>query len=146
MKIIASGTFDHLHQGHHYFLKEAFERGYVFIGLCSDDMIIHKPHAEKIYRYEKRKKDLKEYLASLGYSYGTDYIIKKIREKIGFADDIEDIDAIIVTPEVRKNAEEINRIRREKGWRELQIIEIPLLRDEEGIISSTRIRKSLKSS
>jgi pantetheine-phosphate adenylyltransferase len=145
MKVIASGTFDHLHEGHHFFLEEAFKRGYVLIGLCSDDMTAHKPYAEKIYRYEKRKRDLKEYLAGRGYTYKEDYSIREIRDTSGFADDIKDIDAIIVTPEVRENAEEINKIRREKGWRELQIIEVPLLKDEKGVISSTRIRRLLKN-
>jgi pantetheine-phosphate adenylyltransferase len=144
MKVIASGTFDHLHEGHHFFLEEAFKRGYVLIGLCSDEMIVHKPFAERIYPYEKRKKDLKEYLAGRGYIYKEDYSIRKIRDIFGFADDIKDIDAIIVTPEVRENAEEINKIRKEKGWRELQVIEVPLLKDKEGVISSTRIRRLLK--
>ncbi|MBU7025181.1 MAG: pantetheine-phosphate adenylyltransferase [Theionarchaea archaeon] len=144
MKVIASGTFDHLHEGHHFFLEEAFKRGYVLIGLCSDAMIAHKPHAERIYPYEKRKKDLKEYLRGRGYIYKKDYSIRKIKDTFGFADDIKDIDAIIVTPEVRGNAEEINNVRREKGWRELQTIEVPLLKDGEGVISSTRIRRLLE--
>ncbi|MBU6998250.1 MAG: pantetheine-phosphate adenylyltransferase [Theionarchaea archaeon] len=143
MIVIASGTFDHLHEGHHFFLEQAFKIGYVLIGLCSDEMIADKQHPEKIYPYEKRKKDLKEYLTSKGYSYRKDYTIKKIRNKIGFADNIEDIDAIVVTPEVKENAEEINEIRREKGWKDLQIVEVPLLKDEKGIISSTRIRRAL---
>ncbi|MBU7030525.1 MAG: pantetheine-phosphate adenylyltransferase, partial [Theionarchaea archaeon] len=116
MKIIASGTFDRFHEGHKYFLEEAFKRGHVMIGLCADTMLTKKVCAEKIYPYEKRKNDLTDYLTSKGYIYGKDYIIERIEDKFGFADDVKDIDAILVTPEVRKNAEEINEVRKAKGW------------------------------
>jgi cytidyltransferase-like protein len=144
MKIIASGTFDHLHEGHKYFLEEAFKRGYVMIGLCADNMLDHKKFSEKIYSYKKRKADLLKYLTAEGHINGEDYQIKKIVNKIGFADDIEDIDAILVTSDVRENAEEINETRKAKNWKELQIIEIDLLRDDKGVISSTRVRQSGK--
>lgn len=142
MNIIAAGTFDHLHEGHTYFLGEAFKRGFVMIGLCTDEMLAHKELVERIYPYEKRKNDLIAYLHGEEYKEGKDYTIEKIEDKYGFAITIKDIDAILVTPEVRKNAEEINEIRRAKGWSELDIIEIPLLQDEEGTISSTRMRQS----
>jgi pantetheine-phosphate adenylyltransferase len=142
MKIIASGTFDRLHQGHKYFLQEAFNCGYVMIGLCADSMLTHKECAEKIYSYEKRKDDLITYLTSKGYTYHKDFTIKKIEDKYGFAVHIKDIDAILVTPEVKKNAEEINNIRKAKKWNELTIIEIPFVQDEQGVISSTRLRQS----
>lgn len=141
MKVIASGTFDRLHDGHKYFLGEAFKRGYVMIGLCTDNMVQNKKFSEKIYPYERRKKELVAYLTSKGYTK-KDYVIKKIKDKYGFADDIENIDAIVVTPEVRENAEEINEVRKAKGWDELEIIEISFLEDEKGIISSTRLRES----
>ena len=142
MRIIASGTFDRLHEGHKYFLKEAFERGYVMIGLCADSMLSHKICAEKIYPYEKRKHDLITYLTDKGFIFCRDYMIEKIEDKVGFADDIKEIDAILVTPEVKKNAEEINNVRKAKGWNELEIVEITFLKDEKGVISSSRLRTS----
>ena len=102
MKIIASGTFDRLHQGHKYFLQEAASRGYVMIGLCADSMLTHKVCSEKINTYEKRKDDLIVYLTSKGLTYNKDFIIKKIEDKYGFAIHIKDINAILVTPEVKK--------------------------------------------
>ena len=112
------------------------------IGLCADTMLTKKVRAEKIYPYEKRKNDLTDYLTSKGYIYGKDYIIEEIEDKFGFADDIKDIDAILVTSEVRKNAEEINEVRKAKGWNTLDIVEISFLKDGKGIISSTRLRQS----
>jgi pantetheine-phosphate adenylyltransferase len=142
MRIIASGTFDRLHEGHKYFLEEAFKRGYVLIGLCADNMLSHKVCAEKIYLYEKRKHDVITYLTDKGYVLCRDYMIEKIEDKVGFADDIKDIDAILVTPEVKKNAEEINKVRKAKGWKELELVEITFLKDEKGVISSSRLRTS----
>ncbi len=112
------------------------------IGLCADSMLTTKEFPEKIYPYEKRKNDLISYLDSKGYKQNKDYTIEKIEDIYGFADDIKGIDAILVTPEVRKNAEEINKIRRAKGWNTLEIVEIPFLEDEKGVISSTRMRQS----
>lgn len=146
MRIIASGTFDHLHEGHKFFLQEAFNRGVVLIGLCADSMITHKQLAHKVYPYEKRKNDLLSYLEGEGYVREEDFFIMKIEDAYGFADDIEDIDAILVTPDVWENAEKINEIRRMKGWHALKIVEVPLIKDEKGIISSTRIRKEEESS
>ena len=142
MKIIAAGTFDHLHEGHTYFLEEAFKKGFVMIGLCADEMLAHKQFAEKIYPYKKRKNDLIAYLHGKEYKDGKDYTIEKIEDKYGFAITIKDIDAILVTPGVRNNADKINEIRKAKGWSELDIVEIPLLQDEEGTISATRMRHS----
>lgn len=141
MKIIASGTFDRFHEGHKYFLEEAFKRGFVMIGLCADAMLTHKVHAEKIYPYEKRKNDLITYFGDKGYVQGKDYMIERIEDRFGFAITVKDIDAILVTPEVRKNAEEINKTRKAKGWKELEILEVPFLKDSKGIISSTRLRQ-----
>jgi cytidyltransferase-like protein len=145
MKIIASGTFDHLHEGHMFFLEQAFRRGVVMIGLCADSMIIHKCLSERVYSYEQRKTDLITYLEGEGYVQEEDFFILKIEDAYGFADDIEDMDAILVTPDVRENAEKINEIRESKGWNALEIVEIPLKKDEKGVISSTRIRKEEES-
>jgi len=112
------------------------------IGLCADSMFKTKEYVEKIYPYEKRKHDLVQYLTKKGHTYGKDYMIEKIEDKFGFAVNIRNIDAILVTPEVRKNAEEINEVRKGKEWHELEIVEVPLLKDDKGVISSTRLRQS----
>ncbi|MEA1992907.1 MAG: adenylyltransferase/cytidyltransferase family protein, partial [Euryarchaeota archaeon] len=52
-KIIASGTFDRLHKGHKFFLKKAFEYGYVLIGLTDDEMVKNKKNADRIWRFSK---------------------------------------------------------------------------------------------
>jgi phosphopantetheine adenylyltransferase len=108
-------------------------------------MITHKCLSEKVRSYQERKTKLIAYLEGEGYVRGEDFFIVKIEDTYGFADDIEDIDAILVTPDVRENAEQINEIRESKGWHALKIVEIPLIKDEKGVISSTRIRKEEES-
>ena len=54
---------------------------------------------------------------------------------------LPDFDCIIISPETRPTAEEINNIRKQKGKKPLQIIQIPfVLADDNVPISSTRIR------
>ena len=66
---------------------------------------------------------------------------KPIFDKYGPTID-EDFDAIVVSPETRKTAEEINFKRKKNGKKSLKIIEIPfVLGNDRKIISSTRIFK-----
>ncbi|MCD6571934.1 MAG: cytidyltransferase, partial [Thermoplasmata archaeon] len=56
----------------------------------------------------------------------------------------EDFDAIVVSAETRKNAEEINRKRKLFGLKSLKIIEVPLILAEDNLpISSMRIKNGI---
>ncbi|OUJ19139.1 Phosphopantetheine adenylyltransferase CAB4 [Methanonatronarchaeum thermophilum] len=138
MKVVVGGTFSHLHKGHKTLLKKAFNHGdHVIIGITSNKMCQNK-HGE-IQDYKTRKKQLKKYIETI--SQNTEYQITKIEDKVGVSLQ-KNLDAIIVSPETRKNAIEINKKRIEKGNKPLKIIEIPLQTAEDGKpISSTRIRK-----
>jgi pantetheine-phosphate adenylyltransferase len=138
-KIIASGTFDKLHEGHKFFLKTAFNYGHVLIGLTSNEMTKNKKYAGKIWEFKKRKIYIKKFLSSLGYEEGKDYEIIKINDKYGFSLE-EKADYILVTEETYENALDINREKKKLGLKELEIIKIYFITDEEGRISSTRLR------
>lgn len=138
-KIIASGTFDKLHEGHKFFLKTAFNYGYVLIGLTSNEMTKNKKYAGKIWEFKKRKIYIEKFLSSLGYEEGKDYEIIKINDKYGFSLE-EKADYILVTEETYENALDINREKKKLGLKELEIIKIDFITDEEGRISSTRLR------
>jgi len=140
MRIIASGTFDHLHDGHKLFLSTALETGYVMIGLTSQSMIKGKELDHLIQDYDARKRELERWLASMGYHDGADYEIIEIDRPRGFACDIEDIDAILVTEENKGVATTINKERAAKGFKPLDVRTCELLRDDSGKISSTRER------
>ena len=142
MRIIASGTFDRLHEGHKFFLRKALTHGFVMIAITSDAMLEKKKHASLIYPYRRRRRDVVDFLKSEGKIEKKDYLIKKIHDKYGFATKIRNADAIIVTRETEGNALLINHERRKRGWHPLYIIKLPYLKDEKGIISSTRLRIS----
>ena len=141
-KVVVGGTFDRLHLGHKALLRKAFEVGeYVYVGLTSDEMIREKPHADKILPYEIRLKDLIKFFEVNGYS---NYRIIKIHTAIGFAGDMKSLEAIVVSEETYKGALIVNRARKEKGLKPLEIVTIGLVRSSLGAkISSSLIRAGL---
>ncbi|MBP7820319.1 MAG: pantetheine-phosphate adenylyltransferase [Candidatus Methanofastidiosum sp.] len=144
MKVIASGTFDRLHEGHKHFLKIAFNLGFVYIGLTSDNMIKNKKYADSIQNYETRKTNLIEYLSNEKKEINHDFEIIEINDRLGFAVDSMDADAIVVTSDTLEGAEEINDARAEYGLYPLDIIEVELILKDNKKISSSDIRKEEK--
>ena len=139
MKVCIGGTFSILHGGHKFLIDKAFEtagpNGYVFIGLTLGTLINDKRWVEP---FNDRKKILEQYLSEKGFLKRA--IIKPITDRYGPTLDKE-FDAIIVSPETIKTAEEINRKRRGKGKKPLKIIQIPFVLAEDGLpISSSRIK------
>ena len=139
MRVCIGGTFNILHSGHKLLIVKAFDlagkTGSVFIGLTSGELINNKKNVKSL---EERKKNLKQYLSKKGFLDRA--IIKPITDKYGPSID-EEFDAIVISPETKKTAEDINyqRILREK--KPLIIIEIPFILADNGLpISSSRIK------
>lgn len=141
MKVIASGTFDRLHEGHKHFLMSAFSLGYVYIGLTSENMIKNKPYAESIQSFETRKNNLIQCLAEEGKTNNYDYQIIEINDRYGFAIESMEADVIVVTSDTLDAANEINDIRAELGIYPLDIIEVDLIIKDNKKISSRDFRK-----
>jgi pantetheine-phosphate adenylyltransferase len=138
MKVCIGGTFDIIHKGHWLLLDKAFEiagkTGTVFIGVTTDNFVKNKG---EIKSFEIRISNLKNFLENERLNLTT---IKPINDKYGPTIN-GDFDAIIVSPETIPTAEEINRLRADKGKKPLKIIKIPFaLADDGKTISSTRIR------
>jgi pantetheine-phosphate adenylyltransferase len=140
MRVCVGGTFNPLHKGHKLLIDKAFElageQGSVFIGITVGEQTKGKSDVKS---FEERKKIIEQYL------YEKDFIeravVKPITDKYGPSIK-EDFDAIIVSPETRKTAEEINEKRKQKRKKPLRIIQIPFVLAEDGCpISSSRIRK-----
>jgi len=138
MKVCFSGTFNILHKGHKYLIDKAIdiagEKGTLYLGITDGEILKNKeftiPIAERI-------KNIKKYLKLKNYDKQT--IIKIIYDEFGPAVD-GDYDAIIVSPETLKNAEELNKKRIKSGKNPLKLIEIPfVLAEDNKPISSTRI-------
>ncbi|MCD6467845.1 MAG: phosphopantetheine adenylyltransferase [Thermoplasmata archaeon] len=139
-RVCIGGTFDRLHKGHKALIDKAFEiageNGWVFIGITKGEIANKK---KDVLPFNKRIQDVKKYLKEKGFYSQSE--IQPIYDKYGPS--IEgDFDAIIVSPETEKVAQEINMIRRKKGKKPLEIINIPfVLAEDDSPVSSTRIRK-----
>jgi len=139
MKVMVGGTFDPLHDGHKRLLARSFEiagpGGNVVIGLTSDSFASHKIHP--IRPFAIRKADLERYLYPAFPS--THWSVEPLNDRYGSAIDA-DFDALIVSEETLKVAVDINKLRREKGRKKVDIHQISCVLAEDGRwISSTRI-------
>jgi len=155
--VVVGGTFDRLHVGHQALLGKAFSVGaHVTIGLTTDEYVnkikdssfvpqsgtMADKQNSKFSPYSVRKQQLEQWLNAQGW-HGR-YTIVPLNDLYAPAvvnGQKAHYDAIIVSTETRRGAEEINRVRKENGQKELAIIEIPMVRaEDEDRISSTRIR------
>lgn len=135
-KIAVGGTFDKLHEGHQRLLSKAFQLSdQVLIGVTSDEFAQRKG---KIEPCNQRMSNLKKKLLK----YGDKYSVSRLDDSYGPAIVEEEIEALVVSEETEPTAQEINRIRKKKGMKPLDIITIGMVLAEDGKpISSTRIRK-----
>jgi pantetheine-phosphate adenylyltransferase len=141
-KVVFAGTFDHMHEGHKHLLRNASKLGKtVAIGLTSDRMLDTKSKKHLVQSYAQRIGELKTFLEAEG-------IIEKcmifpIDTVEGGADEMEDLEALIVSDEIKvvQNAFEINEKRVRNGFKRFHIIVIPRVRTPDGRpLSSSRIR------
>lgn len=136
---MVGGTFDPLHDGHKRLISRSFEiagqDGTVIVGLTTDTFASRKVHPVR--GYEQRKAALAEYIRNQGFA--ALYIIEPLKDRYGTALD-DDFDALVVSEETLPIAHEINRLRKERGRRKVDIHQITcVLADDGRWISSTRI-------
>ena len=139
MKVMVGGTFDPLHDGHKSLLNRSFElagpTGHVVIGLTTDTFASRKVHP--IRPFAERKADLETYITAKNFP--VNWLIESLNDRFGSAIE-SDFDAIVVSEETLPVAVEINKIRREKGRKKVDIHQIScVLADDGRWISSTRI-------
>ena len=135
--VILGGTFETLHRGHRELLRLALSSGRkVYIGITSD-RFAKKNKSYRCSPFTLRKSKLERFL---GKELGRVEIFK-LEDAYGPSVD-GDFGAILVSEETRDRAEEINRIRRSKGLKPVEIITLPLLNAEDlKRLSCERIRK-----
>ncbi|MFX0055059.1 MAG: pantetheine-phosphate adenylyltransferase [Promethearchaeota archaeon] len=141
-KVVFAGTFDHLHEGHKHLLRTASKLGKrLAIGLTSDRMLDSKSKRHLVQSYSQRHGVLEAFLRE-------EQIIDKcsifpIETMEGGADEMEDLEALIVSDEIKvvENAFVINDKRIKKGLKRFHVIVIPRVRTPDGKpLSSSRIR------
>jgi pantetheine-phosphate adenylyltransferase len=141
MKVMVGGTFDPLHDGHKRLISRSFDlagnEGYVVIGLTTDSFASKKIHP--ISPFEKRKTDLVDYIGE--NRYPVHWVVEPLHDRYGSAIDA-DFDAIVVSEETLPVAVEINKLRKDRGRKKVDIHQIScVLADDGRWISSTRIYK-----
>jgi pantetheine-phosphate adenylyltransferase len=138
---VCGGTFDLLHKGHKSFIKRTMELSdKVVIGITSDKYIHSFKNNLNIEDFEIRKQAVIGFLRSIGVQKkATIVAIDNAFEP--YLETSSNYSAIVVTPQTKKSALEINLKRKQNGVTVLKIITVPFWLAEDGkIISSTRIR------
>ncbi|NUN11098.1 pantetheine-phosphate adenylyltransferase [Candidatus Micrarchaeota archaeon] len=140
-KLVATGgTFDRLHKGHEFLLRNAFAASdKVIIGLTSDAIVKNKRLSKIIKPYSKRLVDLREFLKKNNWLSRTRIV--KLNDSFGPAVINNKVEAIICTSSTLEGAKLINKERFEKGLTKARIIKVKLVKGQDGKhISSSRIR------
>jgi inosine/xanthosine triphosphatase len=136
--VCVGGTFDMFHRAHRMLLDAACAGGEsILVGITSDRMAARDRKGQRLQPYKERERAVSRYLKARGVSHR----IVELDDPHGPAAWGAN-DAIAVSPDTRHTAEQINRVRRQKGLGQLAIIEMGTVLAEDGLpISSTRIRK-----
>jgi len=140
MKVCVGGTFYPFHKGHKELLRKAFQVagpiGSVFIGVTSTGMAKKKG---MLASYAERKRVIERFLTEENVL--TRAHIQPLSDIFGPTLQ-QDFDAIIVSPETKAVAQEINKKRLQRGKKPMQIVVVPFVLSEDGRpISSSRIRR-----
>lgn len=137
-RVAVGGTFDPLHDGHKALLMKACELsrgGELLVGLTSDEMVKNKVH--DVVDYRSRYNEVMGFITAQGISP----VISRLDDPFGPTIS-EDFDFIVVSPETHPVALKINRIRREKGLKLIEIVLVDYVLADDGLpISSTRIKR-----
>lgn len=138
MRVAMGGTFDILHDGHKALLEAAFalRPETVLIGLTTDRFA--RESRADVHPYAVRERNLARHLRSRGLRAFT---IEPIDDAFGPADDLPDLDALVVSAERAPVGKALNDARAEKGLRPLEVRPVPMVLAEDGLpIQSRRIR------
>ncbi|TLZ87024.1 MAG: DUF84 family protein, partial [Methanobacteriota archaeon] len=138
MRVVLGGTFDILHKGHEALLRTAFEGRpeRVLIGLTTDRFA--RESRSGVNPYAARERNLKRFLTARKWGPAK---IEPIDDPYGPADDLPDLDVIVVSAERHPVAIALNETRAAKGLRPLEIRAVPMLLAQDGLpIASRRIR------
>ncbi len=136
--VALGGTFEIVHKGHRTLLARAFEIGdRVLIGLTSD-RLANSSRSRRVRPYEEREAALRAYID--GAHPGSDNTIEMIDDRFGPAIHLEDLDVLVVSVNTHPTGIELNHLRKERGLRPLDLVAIPpVLADDGLLISSTRV-------
>lgn len=144
--VALGGTFDHFHDGHKILLTIA---GYlswekVVVGITGPELLKNKKYAQVMQTYEKRKKNVEDFLNYLFPLLTVQ--CEMIKDVYGPTATMPEIEALVVSKETSSGGTAINTMRKEKGFHELKIYEIAVIGGEDTTnfsdkLSSTELRR-----
>lgn len=140
-KVAVGGTFQYIHDGHKKLIKKAFDLakdGQVDIGLTSNEMA--RKQRLEVTDYDTRKKNLEDYIETLD-NKTSNYQIFKLIDPYG-PTLTDDYDYIVVSSETYDSALKLNKSRKEKGLKPIEIVKIECVMAVDSLpISSSRIMR-----
>ncbi len=134
--VAVAGTFDHLHLGHQKLLQTAKASGQkVVVGLCQKSMLTNKAFPQSLESYSVRRQAVAR--------FKSDRIVP-LTDIYGPAATDPNFETIVCSPLTKPNVLKINRLRQQNNLKTLKIIEIKIVKSNDGQpLSSTRIRQGL---
>lgn len=135
MRVCLGGTFDRLHVGHEVLLAKAFEVGReVFIGLTSQ-RLAQAHRSRRVQPLAARKRNLEALLRRHRWKG----VVAEIDHPFGRSTE-PSYEAIVVSAETLSRTEEINRVRKRRGLKPLQVFVVPYVYSNDGLrLSATRL-------
>ena len=141
MRVALGGTFDLLHDGHRALLNAAFASrpDRVLIGLTTDRFA--RETRSVVNPYAVRERNLTQYLRS---AFRGRFVIEPIDDPFGPADDLPDLDVLVVSAEREGVAKDLNAARARSGLQPLEVRTVPMVLAQDGLpIQSRRVRAGM---
>mmetsp|Transcript_20389 Transcript_20389/g.37856 ORF Transcript_20389/g.37856 Transcript_20389/m.37856 type:complete len:367 (-) Transcript_20389:1060-2160(-) len=137
--IALGGTFDRLHNGHRKLLTlgAGLCREVLVVGIMSDSMLRKKSLANMILPYERRAKDVVDFLAIIKPELQVN--VFELTDPFGPTITDASIEALVVSSETMGGVQKINEIRAKSNF--APMAGLVVRRDDISILSSTFIRE-----
>ncbi|QOU18990.1 hypothetical protein BRETT_004211 [Brettanomyces bruxellensis] len=102
--VAVGGTFDHLHDGHKILLSASsfIARDILIVGVTGEKLLVHKKYAEFLQSYNYRVEQVRKFLKLINYEQ-------------------------LVSQETISGGKYVNNVRKQKGFKELEIVEVQVI-------------------